>query len=88
MADGPAHYPKPIVDIELFKHDDFTLFVTDDDGQTVAVTPVGRRGSGDGRVALVWSPTPTTAAAASTTRKRTILPAGSTLARQAFAAQS
>ena len=100
---GFHHYPKPIVDIELFKYDDFTLWVTDAAGRQVAVTPVGRRGSGDGRTALAWAP-PAAAGAAHAAgdgaaagaaagqpvapTDATILPADSDLSRQAFALQS
>jgi len=50
---GYHHYPKPIVDIDHFRFDDFQLFVTDPDGLPAVVVPVGRRGSGDGRVRLI-----------------------------------
>lgn len=50
---GYHHYPKPIVDIDHFRFDDFQLFVTDPDGMPAVVVPVGRRGSGDGRVRLI-----------------------------------
>ena len=43
---GVHHYPTPIVDIQLFKYDDFQLWVTDSEGNPAAVTPVGARGSG------------------------------------------
>ncbi len=43
---GVHHYPTPIVDIQLFKHDDFQLWVTDSEGNPAAVTPVAPRGSG------------------------------------------
>jgi hypothetical protein len=52
---GFHHYPKPIVDIAMFKHDDFNLFVTDGQGQPAAVVPVGARGSGDSRVHVVFA---------------------------------
>ena len=52
---GYHHYPKPIIDILMFKHDDFELFVDDGAGKQVAVTPVAGRGSGDGRVNVVWT---------------------------------
>lgn len=52
---GYHHYPKPIIDITTFKHDDFILFVADTNGAEVAVAPVARRGSGDGRVAVLWA---------------------------------
>jgi hypothetical protein len=50
---GYHHYPKPIVDIEHFRFDDFSLFVTDPDGLPAVVVPVSPRGSGDGRVRLL-----------------------------------
>jgi Family of unknown function (DUF6424) len=43
---GVHHYPTLIVDIQLFKYDDFQLRVTDSEGNPAAVTPVGARGSG------------------------------------------
>ena len=52
---GYHHYPKPIIDITTFKHDDFTLFVADTNGAEVAVAPVARRGSGDGHVSVLWA---------------------------------
>lgn len=50
---GYHHYPKPIVDIDHFRYDDFQLFVTDSDGLAAAVVPVSPRGSGDARVRLL-----------------------------------
>jgi hypothetical protein len=50
---GYHHYPKPIVDIDHFRYDDFQLFVTDSAGLPAAVVPVSPRGSGDGRVRLL-----------------------------------
>jgi uncharacterized protein DUF6424 len=89
---GFHHYPKPIVDIELFKFDDFTLWVTDATGQQVAVTPVGHRGSGDGRTALAWAPhnhaADAVAGAVEGPPAPTILPADSDLSKQAFALQT
>ncbi len=41
---GLHHYPTPVYDIELFKHDDFTLWVLDDQKQPAAVVPVHPRG--------------------------------------------
>lgn len=52
-AAGYHHYPKPIVDIDHFRFSDFQLFVTDPAGLPAVVVPVGRRGSGDGRVRLL-----------------------------------
>lgn len=89
---GYHHYPKPIVDIQLFKHDDFNLFVTDTEGTQVAVTPVAKRGSGNGRVAVVWapdgSPSHKRLKEAHDAGKPLIADENSPLARQAFAQQS
>lgn len=52
---GVHHYPSPIVEIEFFKRDDFELWVTDDGGHTVAVAPMDRRGSEDGRVQVLYA---------------------------------
>jgi hypothetical protein len=90
-AAGYHHYPKPIVDIEMFKYDDFTLFVTDSVGNPVAVTPVGRRGSGDGSVSVAWAdphtPLGQEKATKDETGDRLILPDTHPVARQAFALQ-
>jgi hypothetical protein len=51
---GYHHYPKPIVDIEFVKRDDFQLFVTDSQGQQVAVTPASSNPK-DKRVRIVWA---------------------------------
>ncbi len=56
---GVHHYPAPIVEIALFKYDDFKLWVLDEEGQPAAVTPIDRRGSGNGHVQVVYS-TPNT----------------------------
>ncbi len=88
---GQHSYPKPITDIMLFKRDDFDLFVTLPDGSHVAVVPVAPRGSGDGRVQLVYAPHHTalgdTLAAHHADDKPVILPADHPLARAAFAGQ-
>ena len=39
IAGGVHHYPAPITDIQFFKRDDFTLWVTDEQGQVAAVVP-------------------------------------------------
>lgn len=52
---GVHHYPTPIADIQLFKHDDFQLWVTDAEGNPAAVAPVARRGSGDSRVHVLYA---------------------------------
>lgn len=57
---GVHHYPSPVAEIALFKHDDFKLWVVDPEGQPAAVTPTSPRGSGDGRVQVVYA-TPGTA---------------------------
>jgi hypothetical protein len=41
---GLHHYPTPIWDIEMFKRDDFVLWVNDDNGQPAAVVPVHPHG--------------------------------------------
>jgi uncharacterized protein DUF6424 len=41
---GVHHYPTPVTDIELFKRDDFTLWVLDGEKQPAAVVPVHPRG--------------------------------------------
>lgn len=88
---GYHHYPKPIVDIETFKHDDFTLFVTDEQGKPAAVAPVGRRGRGDSRVRVLYA-TPGTALdaahqAAHDAGQALVLGGNHALAQQAFARQ-
>lgn len=52
---GVHHYPTPIADIQLFKHDDFQLWVTDAQGNPAAVAPVAPRGSGDARVHVLYA---------------------------------
>lgn len=52
-AAGYHHYPKPIVDIDHFRYDDFVLFVTDPTGLPAVVVPVSPRGEGDDRVRLL-----------------------------------
>jgi len=89
---GVHHYPTPITDIELFKHDDFQLFVTDDEGQPAAVVPVAHRGSGDHRVEVVYA-TPGTKlhkqhAAAHKNNKRLVLSGNHPAAKKAFEKQA
>lgn len=43
---GVHNYPTPVTDIDFFKRDDFTLWVTDEEGHDVAVVPTEPRGSG------------------------------------------
>jgi hypothetical protein len=52
---GVHHYPTPIVDIQLFKYDDFVLWVTDDQGNPAAVAPVSPRGSGDASIHVLYA---------------------------------
>ena len=52
---GVHHYPTPIADIQLFKYDDFQLWVTDEQGNPAAVAPVGRRGSGNASVHVLYA---------------------------------
>lgn len=55
---GVHHYPSPIAEIDLFKRDDFQLWVTDENGTLAAVVPVAPRGSNDGRVRVLLVATP------------------------------
>lgn len=91
IAAGYHHYPKPIVDIETFKYDDFTLFVTAEDGTTVAVTPVDRRGSGNGAVQVAWAEPGSDLAqlkiAADANHQSLVLPDAHPVAQAAFALQ-
>ncbi len=52
---GVHHYPTPIVDIQLFKYDDFQLWVTDAPGNPAAVAPVSPRGSGNASVHVLFA---------------------------------
>ncbi len=52
---GVHHYPTPIVDIQLFKYDDFQLWVTDQQGNPTAVAPVAPRGSGNASVHVLYA---------------------------------
>ena len=55
VAGGVHHYPTPVADIQLFKYDDFQLWVTDEEGNPAAVAPVSRRGSGDACVHVLYA---------------------------------
>ena len=52
---GVHHYPTPIADIQLFKYDDFQLWVTDQQGNPAAVAPVDKRGSGNASVHVLYA---------------------------------
>jgi hypothetical protein len=52
---GVHHYPTPIVDIQLFKYDDFQLWVTDAQGNPAAVAPVAPRGSGNASIHVLYA---------------------------------
>jgi hypothetical protein len=52
---GVHHYPTPIADIQLFKYDDFQLWVTDAQGNPAAVAPVDKRGSGNASVHVLYA---------------------------------
>jgi hypothetical protein len=96
-AAGYHHYPKPIVDIDHFRYDDFDLFVTDDQHLPAVVVPTAPRGTGDGRVRLLGAHPDSryvkrllaqeerTAVTAAT--DPSLLDADDPLARQAFARQ-
>ena len=92
LQGGVHHYPTPITDIQLFKFEDFQLWVIDDEGELAAVTPAGKRGSGNSKVNVAYA-TPGTQL-----HKRWIkthlagqhlqLDEDSSLAKQAFASQT
>src|SRR5215467_6806569 len=52
---GVHHYPTPITDIQLFKYDDFQLWVLDDEKKLAAVVPVGERGSGNSALRVAYA---------------------------------
>ena len=52
---GVHNYPTPIADIQLFKYDDFQLWVTDAQGNPAAVAPVAQRGSGVASVHVLYA---------------------------------
>jgi hypothetical protein len=85
---GVHHYPTPIVDIQLFKRDDFQLWVTDSEGNPAAVTPVAPRGSGVSSVHVQYA-TPGSQLALQKQQQESaggalILPGDHPLAQQAF----
>ena len=88
---GEHHYPWPVKSADFIRYDDFQLWVTLPDGTHGAVTPVDRRGSGDGHVRLAFVPEGSdaaeTIAEAQERGLMAVLPATSSVARQAFAQQ-
>jgi hypothetical protein len=92
LEGGVHHYPTPITDIQLFKRDDFQLWVLDDEKKPAAVVPVGKRGSGnsDLRVAYATPGTKLHQKLAEAQSKNKYLKVGGnhSMAKQAFAAQN
>jgi hypothetical protein len=89
---GVHHYPAPITDIQLFKRDDFQLWVLDDEKQPAAVLPVGHRGSNQADVRVAFA-TPGTdlhkqVAAAAKKGQFVRVDGAHSMAKQAFAAQN
>ena len=85
---GVHNYPTPIADIQLFKYDDFQLWVTDEQGNPAAVAPVAQRGSGDASVHVLYATPGSQLAqqkqAAEQASRPLILGPGHPLSRQAF----
>ena len=52
---GVHHYPTPIADIQLFKYDDFQLWVADEENHLAAVVPKHPRGSGKSDVVVAYA---------------------------------
>ncbi|GAA4310961.1 hypothetical protein GCM10023086_30900 [Streptomyces venetus] len=88
---GEHHYPWPVKGADYFRYSDFKLWVTLPDGTHGAVAPVGRRGSGDGRVRLLHAPEDSKAAStlaqAQELREIAVLPSDSPVALEAFEMQ-
>jgi hypothetical protein len=88
---GVHHYPTPIVDIQLFKYDDFQLWVTDAQGNPAAVAPVAPRGSGNASIHVLYATPGSQLAqqkqAAENVNAPLILGPDHPLARQAFTNQ-
>jgi hypothetical protein len=89
---GVHHYPSPITEIAFFKQADFQLWVTDAQGNPAAVAPVSPRGSGDGRVNVLYA-TPGSDLADQVSQSEAqsqplILDPDHSLAQQAFAQQN
>lgn len=90
-AAGEHHYPWPVKSADYFRYDDFELWVTLPDGTNAAVTPVARRGSGDGHVRIVHARhgTPAGDAVAEAQRRHmmAVVPPESPIALAAFEQQ-
>lgn len=89
---GEHHYPWPVKAGDFIRYDDFELWVTMSDGTHGAVTPLAPRGSGDGRVRLLYArhgtPEGDAVAVAQREHKAIVLPPDHPLARQAYAKQA
>lgn len=88
---GVHHYPTPITDIQLFKYDDFQLWVVDGEGAVAAVTPAHPRGSNRSEINVAYA-TPGTKlhnrlAATHKKQGHLELSGDDPMAKQAFAAQ-
>jgi hypothetical protein len=86
---GIHNYPKPVVDIQVFKRVDFYAWHIDPVTKTaVVVTPVAHRGSGDARVQVVYAdpstPLGRKVARAHAAKKPVVLGAKHALAKAAF----
>ena len=85
---GVHHYPTPITDIQLFKYDDFQLWVTDQQGNPAAVAPVDKRGSGNASVHVLYATPGSQLAQQKSATERAgaplILPPGHPLSMQAY----
>jgi hypothetical protein len=92
LEGGVHHYPTPITDIQLFKRDDFQLWVLDDEKKPAAVVPVGKRHSGNSelRVAYATPGTKLHQKLLEAQSKNQYLKVGGNhpMAKQAFAAQN
>jgi hypothetical protein len=92
LEGGVHHYPTPITDIQLFKRDDFQLWVLDDEKKPAAVVPVGERGSGNSELRVAYA-TPGTKlhqkfVEAQSKSQYLMVGGNHTMAKQAFAAQN
>jgi hypothetical protein len=90
-AAGEHHYPWPAKAGDFIRYDDFELWVTLPDGTHGAVTPLSPRGSGDGRVRLIYArhgtPEGDAVARAQRQHKAVVLPREHPVAREAYARQ-